>query len=830
MIDIFFLSYFALLNVGYLALLFSAAVDLVWVRRGLAGLPPDHLWLRGQVTLPVSIIAPAFDEEASVVESVRSLLHLRYPEHQVIVVNDGSTDRTLERLRDAFQLVEVPLDFRQELEAMPIRATYRSTTDERLLVIDKENGGKADALNAGVNASRFPLLCAIDADSILAPDALLRIVRVFISDPEVIAAGGSIRVANGCKIDMGHVLEVGLPKSLIARFQVVEYLRAFLLGRLGWERLGGNLIVSGAFGMFRRASVVAAGGYKRDTVGEDMELVVRLRKTLPADKQRRAIRFLPDPVCFTEVPESFSVLGRQRDRWQRGLAETLWRHRSMIFNPRYGAVGTFVIPFFVVFELFGPLIEIAGHVWFLTSLIAGTLDPVFAVCFFTSAMLIGFLLSLGGLLLEEQSFALYRNPKDIFKLVVAAFLDGFGYRQITLLYRIRGIWSYFRGSRAWGKMARLGFGGPRKTGSSFTGAPAIVAIAVAVALTLPVGWLAKPELSTRVVVFDKTVPFENYREHHWLLWLLSQNKVRTPDGGHVWQAHRDYVGYRPTSDTLDPLTPASLEGADLLYIADTYGVYAEDIAGRSTRTAALDRSNRLEGGLSASEMSTIEGFGAKGGRIVAEFNTFASPTEPDVRRRLESVLGVRWLGWVGRSFRDLSDTSEVPPWAHRNFEKQYGRSWTFEGPGLLMVRDDDHIVVLSGERDLSGAPVLLQSPSTRDIPYGYWFDMVEPAAGRNVLATFSIHPTESGAKILTRERIPTVFPAVVSTPDLSRVYLAGDFADGESALGPPWLAGVPSVRRALSKAGFLPDELQTLWIFYAPFIESLLQPRGAPPK
>jgi cellulose synthase/poly-beta-1,6-N-acetylglucosamine synthase-like glycosyltransferase len=328
------LAYFAALNVVYLAFTAIAWRDLNRHLRARGHAPDDEIF-SSPVTPPVSVLVPAFDEELTIVESVRSLLALRYPLHEVIVVNDGSSDATLERLREAFDLVPVRKALRVLLPTAPIRGVYVSRRHHHLWVVDKENGGKADALNAAVNASRYPYVLAIDADAILEEDSLLRVVRPVVAEPDVVVAtGGIVRIANGCRIDHGRVYDVRLPQSRLATLQVLEYFRAFLIGRVGWSRMNALLIISGAFGLFRRSLVETVGGYSSDTVGEDIELVVRLHRHLRERGERYRIEFVPDPVCWTEAPETMGQLSRQRRRWHRGLGETLWRHRRVAANGR----------------------------------------------------------------------------------------------------------------------------------------------------------------------------------------------------------------------------------------------------------------------------------------------------------------------------------------------------------------------------------------------------------------------------------------------------------------------------------------------------------------
>jgi len=299
------------------------------------------LWHRyGDVAPPIALLVPAYNEEVNVVESVHSMLALEYPNFEVIVINDGSKDQTLQRLIEGFKLVKFHRPYEETLMHKPIRGLYSSPMTERLFVVDKENGGKADAQNAGVNVCRAPLFCVIDGDSILEPDALMRAAQPFIDDPErTIAVGGTIRIANGSRIEGGRVREVRLPNRLLPLLQVVEYLRAFLMARLAWSRINTLMLVSGAFGLFRRKEVVAVGGFTSGSMGEDLDLVIKLHRHMMDTKRRYSIQFIPEPVCWTEAPESLRVLARQRTRWQRGSLECFFRYRSMLFNPRYGRVG-----------------------------------------------------------------------------------------------------------------------------------------------------------------------------------------------------------------------------------------------------------------------------------------------------------------------------------------------------------------------------------------------------------------------------------------------------------------------------------------------------------
>ncbi len=448
-----FLAYFSALNGTYLLLNLSA---LLAIRRdGPAQLMADLPQYASGLEPPITVLAPAYNEAATIAASVRSMLQLDYPAFEVLVINDGSTDATLQVLRDEFALVEFPEAYRISLPVQPVRTIYRSPVYPNLRVIDKVNGGKADALNAGINASRHPLFCAVDADSILQSDSLRRVVRPFLEDPDTIVAGGTVRLANGCRVSGGFIQHVGMPRSLLARVQIVEYLRAFLFGRLGWSPLNALLIISGAFGVFRRSAVVEAGGYRVDTIGEDMELIVRLHLHHRRARRRYRIVFLADPVCWTEAPESLAVLRTQRVRWQRGLLESLWANRALLFHRRGGAVGWLAFPAMLAFEALGPLIEIAGYVLIAVGALTGTISwPVFAVFLLLAAGL-GLLLSASSLLLEEMSFHVFPEVRQLLQLSVAMLIENLGYRQLTLWWRLVGTVQWIaRRPGVWGEMKR----------------------------------------------------------------------------------------------------------------------------------------------------------------------------------------------------------------------------------------------------------------------------------------------------------------------------------------------------------------------------------------
>ena len=456
-VNIAFLSYFIAINSNYFILLVISFFSVLRYRRHIQ----HEQWRRiiqSPLTIPVSIITPAYNEELTIDESVKSLLMLEYPEFEVIVVNDGSKDKTLEKLKTTFNLQLIPADIEEKVPCKQILGLYRSPDNPNLVVVDKINGGKADALNAGINVSRYPLICAIDADSLIEGGALLRVTKPFSERPgKTVAVGGVVRVANGCTIEAGRVVRVGLPRTWLPLIQAVEYLRAFLFGRSGWSALNSLLIISGAFGIFRKDVVIAVGGYRQGSLGEDMELVVRMHRRLREQRQEYEMRFLPDPVCWTEVPESPKVLGWQRNRWQRGLIDSLRIHHKMMLNPRYGTIGMFAFPSFVFFEMLAPVVELSGYIVVPLSYALGIVNFPFFALFLTVAILMGVILSTGAVVLEELFYRRYLKTSDIARLVAAAFLENFGYHQLTLWWRLRGFWDYFSGKTAWGKMERKGF-------------------------------------------------------------------------------------------------------------------------------------------------------------------------------------------------------------------------------------------------------------------------------------------------------------------------------------------------------------------------------------
>jgi cellulose synthase/poly-beta-1,6-N-acetylglucosamine synthase-like glycosyltransferase len=454
------LAYFVVANSSYLLLVALAAVAFARYLRRLpfAGFEETYA---SPLTTPVSVLVPAYNEAAGIVASTTALLALRYPQHEVVVVDDGSTDGTFAALVEAYGLVEVPRELRQEIPTRGRVLSVHLPRDgrTRLVVVRTENSGRSDSLNVAINAARHELVCFVDADSILDPDALLTVAKPFADDPlRMVATGGVIRAANGCRVVAGRVVEARMPTGWLARVQVVEYLRTFLLGRTGWSHLGCLVLISGAFGLFRRDVVVEVGGLDPDCIGEDFELCVKVHRALRDRGQDYRMVFVAEPVAWTEVPSTRRVLASQRRRWHRGLWEVLWRHRRMIGNPRYGRVGLVALPYYVVFELLAPVIELCGLVISPLGYLFGLVDATYCLTLLVLTYAYAILISLAAVAVEEFSFHRYGRWRDLGVAMAVTVLENFGYRQLTAWWRVQGLWAALRGTeQVWGVMTREGF-------------------------------------------------------------------------------------------------------------------------------------------------------------------------------------------------------------------------------------------------------------------------------------------------------------------------------------------------------------------------------------
>jgi cellulose synthase/poly-beta-1,6-N-acetylglucosamine synthase-like glycosyltransferase len=451
-LDTITICYFFLGNGAYtLLMLGSLASVLVYNRRlvyqGLAAL--SH----SAIAPPVTVIIPAFNEAAVITDTVRSALNCKYPGKEVLVVDDGSTDQTIACLSEAFKLVRLDLIYRSILPTQAVKAFYVSRTFPGLTVIEKKHGGKPDTLNAGINFCRTPYFCGTDADTILEPDALLRLMRPVMQSPGVtVASAGIVRVLNGCAVKNGVLGQAHLPPRWIERFQVVEYLRTFLFGRTGWDRMGGTLIVSGALAIFQKQAVVEVGGFSSQTVTEDMEIIVRLHRWARQNRRKIHLAFTTDPVCWTECPSTLRMLGRQRRRWQMGLWQTLWRNSEMLFNPHYRMVGLLSFPFYLYIEAFGSLVESAGYLSVPVAFLFHLAIPAFYIPLVILSLVYATFLSTGAVLLEELTYRRYPRLKELGILLMAAMLENVGYRQVVLFFRLQGMGRFLSGFKQWEKV------------------------------------------------------------------------------------------------------------------------------------------------------------------------------------------------------------------------------------------------------------------------------------------------------------------------------------------------------------------------------------------
>jgi len=431
---------------------------LVWLRR--------HADLRTYLLADVrltghepgmSIIVPAYNEGAAIVSSVRSLLQQDYGDFEVIVINDGSRDDTFENLREAFDLYPFPHAYHIRFPSKPVRGVYRSRREHRLRVVDKENGGsKADAANAGLNIATRPLFCVMDADSVLDRRALLRSVQFFLDDRRVVACGGTLRPINGCRVEGGNLVRDDLPRHPLALFQTVEYLRSFLCGRIGWAQINGLLIISGGYGVFRTETAAQAGGFDHTMLGEDMDLVLRIHRAMVKQRVDYRLAFVPETTCWTEVPQTLSVFGNQRKRWQRGLAECLWAHRSLYFSWRAFGVGWVAMPFFVIAELLSPLVEVLGLAFVVWLGFQGVLAPATFATFAVVALAMGVALSTTSLLLDSLTPGNRIDLRRIAVLFVTTLVEPLVYHPLHTWYRLVGIGQWvFRTRSTWGTMTRM---------------------------------------------------------------------------------------------------------------------------------------------------------------------------------------------------------------------------------------------------------------------------------------------------------------------------------------------------------------------------------------
>ncbi len=449
--QLFVLGYFALINIIYLLVMVYAFRT---VNSGTAAsVDVEQLGARlGDAHLrPLSVLIPAFNESATILSTTESVLAARYPGIEVLIIDDGSRDDTLQQLITHFDAVPVDVTVRRVLEHKPVLGTWRSRTHPNLTLVSKENGGKADALNTGIEMARYPLVCTIDADSLLEPDALLRLGQQFSYDRKLVAVGGTVRVLNGCRVKDNRIVDVRAPRSIVECVQAAEYTRSFLSGRVAWHTFRSLLIISGAFGIFRKDILLAVGGYRK-TVGEDMDLVVRIHRHCVDNKIPYEVGFVPEPVCWTQVPTDLRSLLEQRNRWQRGLFDSLWHNRVMFLNPKYGVIGMLGFPYFVFVELLGPVVEFIGYAGFVFFVLLGWVSGPIAALFFTVAVLLGMGLNAAAVLIDN--LILHRYPRILDALRIALFgsLEFLGFRQLITVERLIGTFQITK--TRWGQIRR----------------------------------------------------------------------------------------------------------------------------------------------------------------------------------------------------------------------------------------------------------------------------------------------------------------------------------------------------------------------------------------
>lgn len=410
----------------------------------------------------ISVIAPAFNESVTIISNVRSLLTLNYPRFEVVIVNDGSTDDTLEKLVSEFQLVEVDFIFNPVLPSKPVNRIYKSTNKayKRLIVVDKENGkSKADAVNAGINVSAFPYFLNTDVDCILDNDTLLMLIQPFLTEKKrVIATGAPLRMANSCGVDAGMLTDVQPPKSLLPRFQEVEYVRSYIMGKMGWSHIDAVPNVSGGLGLFDKEVAIKAGGYDPKSFGEDMDIVVRMCKYMCEVKEDYAIKYIPQTLCWTEGPSTLKVFIRQRVRWARGLWQIFAAHFKVLFNPKYRRLGLIVFPYNFFFELLAPIVEFTGILYYIYIIIMGYVNWPFAIILLVFVYTFSILVTTVALLWDQITFRQYKSWGDVLSLCGMAFIEPFIYHPLIVYASIKGYLNQIVGKKhIWGNMQRKGF-------------------------------------------------------------------------------------------------------------------------------------------------------------------------------------------------------------------------------------------------------------------------------------------------------------------------------------------------------------------------------------
>lgn len=443
-------------NIIYLLQVFFAARQLFYEKNQRSS---EYNWwlVSSDITVPISILIPAYNEEITITDTVISALSTKYPSFELVVINDGSKDKTLEVLIKEFDLVKSERFYEKTLEHKKIRGIYTTKIHPNFLVIDKENGGRADALNAGITVSRHPLFCTLDADSLLDSSALLKAVQPFIDKPDtMVASGGTVQISNGCKVENGRVKKVVMPKKLLPMIQVVEYMRAFLIGRLAWSRVKMVMIIAGAFAVFKRDVVMEVGGFAHNTVGEDFELVVKIHEYLLRNKRKYEMEFVPGPACWTEAPATLKLLATQRIRWHQGCLETFFRYIKMFCNPRYGRIGIIGLPLIFIFDILGSILELIGYILIPLYYAIGALNVNVLISFLFLFCAFGIFISTMALFLQEVSLKHFKSTANLTRMAFIVVIENFGYRQLNNYWRLIGLLRFLRKKQVWGESKRVG--------------------------------------------------------------------------------------------------------------------------------------------------------------------------------------------------------------------------------------------------------------------------------------------------------------------------------------------------------------------------------------
>ncbi|HTJ11084.1 MAG TPA: glycosyltransferase [Dinghuibacter sp.] len=420
--------------------------------------------LGSPLTPGISVIAPAYNEGLSIIQNVRSLLTLNYPKFEVVLVNDGSTDNSLLQLIEAFEMEKVDYAYSIKIRCQKIKGVYKSRNSaySRLIVIDKVNGkSKADASNAGINVASYDYFVCTDVDCILSKDTLLKLIKPVTEEPSkrVIAAGATLRIANSCDIEEGVILRMRPPRKLLPRFQEMEYIRAFVLGKMGWSLINCVPNVSGGLGLFDKEVAIKAGGYDAQSFGEDMELMVRMSRYAYDNQIDYAIRYIPETLCWTEAPNTVKIFMRQRTRWARGLAQLMYAHKGMLFNPRYGKAGWVLMPYNFFFELLAPLVELTGIVYYIVQLCRGEINPEYAILLLVFVYMYSIMITTIAILWDQLAFRHYKSFREVLLLCTTPFLEFLLYHPMIVLFSIRGYYYFLTGKKhSWGNMQRQGFG------------------------------------------------------------------------------------------------------------------------------------------------------------------------------------------------------------------------------------------------------------------------------------------------------------------------------------------------------------------------------------